>query len=189
MPTSQGPIPLWTRGLLTGRPLQSITPFPSLSSSSDPESLNPRPPPSSVNSGPHRGRLYAASPPTPRRRRPCLPGMQARGLYAPSPRPRLSGGRRPSHAAQGPSRQRRRPRLGAAAVGRGRGGSQAPPQSNPAEDSRKTAAGCGGAAAEPATEPVPLTSTRKLGPRSPPQRWLRRRRALLTRFSPPPTGC
>lgn len=28
-------------------------------------------------------------------------------------------------------------------------------------------AGCGGAAAEPATEPVPLTSTRKLGPRSP----------------------
>lgn len=93
--------------------------------------------------------------------------MQARGLYAPSPPPGPSGGRRPGHAAQGQSRQRRRPRLQAAAAGRGRGGSQAPPQRSPAQDSRKTAAGRGGAVAEPTTEPVPLTSMRKLGPRSP----------------------
>lgn len=178
-----GANPTPDQGPLTGLPRPSITFF-----LLNPESLNPRPPPSSVNSAPHRGRLCAASPHPPRRRRPRLPGLQARALSASSPQPRPLGGRRPGHAAQGPSRQRRRPRLQAASAGRGRGGSQAPPQCSPAGDARKTAAGRGGAAAEPATEPVLLTSMRKLGPRSPPQRWLRCRRALLTRFSPPPAS-
>lgn len=72
--------------------------------------------------------MAASARPLPAGGRPCLPGLQARALSAPSPRPRLSGGRRPGHAAQGPSRQRQRPSLRAAAVGRGRGGGQAPPR-------------------------------------------------------------
>lgn len=188
MPTSQGPIPLRTRGLLTGRPLQSITPSPSLSSSSYPESLNPRPPPFSVNSGPHRGRLCAASPQTPQAA-PLPPGDAGQGplgSLAAAPavgraaaRPRCAG-TVPAEAAPPPPGGR-----GGAGAGRFAGPTSAQPGHGLPQNGGRVRRGRGRACDRARAAHLDAEARASLSP----QRWLRRRRALLTRFSPPPTGC
>lgn len=176
-----GANPTPDQGPLTGLPLPSITFF-----LLNPESLNPRPPPSSVNSAPHRGRLYAAS--LPPQAAPPPPGAAGQGplrsLAVASAvgravaRPRRAG-TVPAEAAPPPPGAR-----SGAGAGRLAGPTSGQPGRGRPQNGGRARWGRGRACDRARASHLDAEARASLSP----QRWLRRRRALLTRFSPPPTG-